>query len=282
MYSCVLVDVLYEGSAGSCFGRRCLAMDKVELPMLHSLTPGSVAPSLDTLSESTRHSPRSEPPPLSPLPEEEEEEEPNSPPASPEQEVVDVESHQPCVVDLTNEDEDDVDVVAVVPQEQSIIYLGTEQRRSSRRRRNITSTAQPPALEDVTHEDRQQNSVFESGGDTGGREDGNNILNLGEERQQNWLMEAPPIDFHNPNLVFGNLLDDFPMGSGEGHIPRRPNPLREIRTRNHTSKTIYDAVRGLPCPDRSGSSQMRDGAARVANLDHLLQLGLERWSASVL
>lgn len=89
--------------------------------MLHSLTPGSVAPSLDTLSESTHHSPRSEPPPMSPLPDEEEEEEPNSPPASPEQEVVDVESHQPCVVDLTNEDEDDVDVVAVVPQEQSII-----------------------------------------------------------------------------------------------------------------------------------------------------------------
>lgn len=110
-------------------------------------------------------------------------------------------------------------------------YLGTEQRRSSRRRRNITSTAQPPALEEVTHEDRQQNSVFESGGDTGGREDGNNILNLGEERRPNWFMEGPPIDFHNPNLVFGNLLDDFPMGSGEGHIARRPNPLREIRTR---------------------------------------------------
>lgn len=89
--------------------------------MLHSLNTGSVPTSLDTLSDPTSPPPSSEPPPIPPSPEEEEEEEPTSPPPSPEQEVVDVESHQPCVVDLTHEDEDDVDVVAVVPREQSII-----------------------------------------------------------------------------------------------------------------------------------------------------------------
>lgn len=96
----------------------------------------------------------------------------------------------------------------------------------------ISNTPQSPALEDITHAERQQNSVFESGGDAGSREEGNNILSLGEERpQNNWLMEVPPIDFQNTNLLFGNLLDDFPMGSGDNHIPRRPNPLREFRTR---------------------------------------------------
>lgn len=91
---------------------------------------------------------------------------------------------------------------------------------------------QSPALEDLTHPVRQQNSVFESGGDSGSREEGSNILNLGREREQNnWLMEAPPIDFQNTSLLFGNLLDQYPVGSGESHVPRRPNPLREFRTR---------------------------------------------------
>lgn len=96
------------------------------------------------------------------------------------------------------------------------------------RRRNANNRVVPPALEDLTLPDRHPNSVF----DSGSREEGNNILNLGGERQlNNWLMEPPNIDFQNPSLLFGSLLDDYPVGSGESHTARRPNPLREFRTR---------------------------------------------------
>ncbi|XP_076032796.1 uncharacterized protein LOC143020346 isoform X2 [Oratosquilla oratoria] len=56
-------------------------------------------------------------------------------------EVVDVEDHQPCVVDLTSEDEDEVNVVEVVHAEQPVIYLGTETRQ--RRRRRTTDEENP-------------------------------------------------------------------------------------------------------------------------------------------
>lgn len=109
-------------------------------------------------------------------------------------------------------------------------YLGTEQRRSNRRRNTSNSTAPPPALEDLTRPDQQQHSIFESGGGGGGGNTREESIVLGGERQNNWLMDAPSIDFHNPNLVFGNLLDDYPLeGGGDSHISRRFNPLREFR-----------------------------------------------------
>ena len=121
-------------------------------------------------------------------------------------------------------------------------YLGTEHRRNNSRRRNTSNIAPPPppppALEDIT---RPEHRLFENGGEGGGgdgdtRGDEGNIL--GEQQQNNWLIDAQSIDFQNPNLVFGNLLDEYPLegGGGETHAPRRINPLREFRV---TSRSEY-------------------------------------------
>ncbi|XP_045132352.1 uncharacterized protein LOC123516776 isoform X2 [Portunus trituberculatus] len=232
----------------------------LELPLLHPLTTGSVATTLDTLEDSTTTTTTTAPPVSSdlphmpPSPEEEDDEE------EAEQEVVDLESYQPCVVDLTHEDEDDVNVVAVVPREQSIIYLGTEQRRSHRRR-NVSNTAAAPAVEDLTRPDQQQHSIFESGGGGGGggstrEEEG---IVLGGERQNNWLMDPSSIDFQNPNLVFGNLFDDYPLEGGDTHIPRRLNPLREFRPSHRRQGS------------RSRSPQISDYSREVTRTPEIVQ-----------
>ncbi|XP_042217138.1 uncharacterized protein LOC121862861 isoform X2 [Homarus americanus] len=167
-----------------------------------------------------------------------EDEEPTSSPASPEQEVVDVESYQPCVVDLTCEDEDEVDVVEVVSQEQPVIYLGTEQRRISSRRRNTSDNNAPPEVEDLTRPERY--SAIDDSND-----DSNNNAISAERQQNQWNFEPPAVDFHNPNLLFGNLLEDLPVATVDDHNPRpRPNLFmprlpREMRlsTRRQRSRS---------------------------------------------
>ncbi|XP_045606891.2 uncharacterized protein [Procambarus clarkii] len=153
-----------------------------------------------------------------------------SSPASPEQEIVDVESYQPCVVDLTCEDEDEVDVVEIVAQEQPVIYVGTEQRRMTTRRQNANANVLPLEVEDLTLPERQ--SATDNNNENSNHNNNNNNNNnnnaIPVERQPlPWHFEAPSVDFHNPNLLFGNLLEEGPVTTVDDHNPRhRPSLFR--------------------------------------------------------
>ncbi|XP_069937231.1 uncharacterized protein [Cherax quadricarinatus] len=166
-----------------------------------------------------------------------EDEEAGSSPASPEHEVVDVESYQPCVVDLTCEDEDEVEVVS---QEQSVIYLGTEQREQRRmaNRRRVSEILLPLEVEDLTVPQRlsSDSNIDDNSSINISSSSNNNNNTVSEERQQNqWHFEPSSVDFHNPNLLFGNLLEEGPVTTVDDHNPRNrpsiymPRLSREIR-----------------------------------------------------
>lgn len=176
-----------------------------------------------------------------------EDEEPTSSPPSPEQEVVDVESYQPCVVDLTREDEDEVDVVEVVPQEQSVIYLGTEQRRMNIRGRSTSGNITPLEVEDLTRPERNHSALEDTNDDSN-----NNSATAVERQQSQWHYQPPSVDFHNPNLLFGNLLEDLPVETVDDHNPRNrlnllmPRLSRDLR---HNTRRQRSRSRSPQLPD---------------------------------
>ncbi|XP_066944276.1 protein starmaker-like isoform X2 [Macrobrachium rosenbergii] len=137
-------------------------------------------------------------------------------PDSPEQEVVDVESYQPCVVDLTCEEEDDVDVVAVV---EPVI-----RRRSRRRASQAPQVADPDDFgginadhSDIVNDDTNNNAVNDRNEDLWG------------------VLNSPEIDLQNPNLTFGSLLEQAhveTVDDNQVQPPRSPQvrrPIRELR-----------------------------------------------------
>ncbi|XP_042879200.1 uncharacterized protein LOC122257772 [Penaeus japonicus] len=198
-----------------------------------------------------------------------EDDDPPSPPCapgSPEQEIVDVESYQPCVVDLTCEDEDE-DVVEVVSQEQPVIYLGTEQRRMERRRNMSGNDTPLEVIEDLTT-DRQHNAI----------ENNNDEINMNAlpfERQQNhWPFESQGVDFHNPDLLFGNLLGDLPVETVEDNPRARPSVLvpRLPREQRHSFRRQRS---------RSRSPQLFPDAQRDAQRTPEIVQGLDELMAEV-
>ncbi|XP_064094111.1 clumping factor A-like isoform X2 [Macrobrachium nipponense] len=141
---------------------------------------------------------------------------------SPEQEVVDLESYQPCVVDLTCEEEDDVDVVAVV---EPVIFIGTEQRRRNRRR-----TSPPPQVADPD----DFGGINADHSDLVNDDTNNNAVN--DRNEDLWgVLNSPEIDLQNPNLTFGSLLEQAhveTVDDNQVQPPRSPQvrrPIRELR-----------------------------------------------------
>ncbi|KAK7080841.1 hypothetical protein SK128_020132 [Halocaridina rubra] len=146
------------------------------------------------------------------------------------QEVVDVEAEQPCVVDLTCEDDDDdVDVVAVV---EPVIFIGRGQSRETRRHEIANNGS--PLIEEVpgsgsTQESNDQVNNENNPGAEGGR------------HEDVWhINNSPEIDMGNPNLTFGSLLEQAAVETVDidnqhqenpplHHHQLRPRPPREVR-----------------------------------------------------
>ncbi|XP_068205952.1 uncharacterized protein [Palaemon carinicauda] len=176
---------------------------------------------------------------------------------SPEQEVVDVESYQPCVVDLTCEEEDDVDVVAVV---EPVIFIGTESRRRNRRR---TPSPQIPDPEDFERigDDHDHGNILDD--DTN-----NNAVNEGNEDL--WgVLNPTGIDLQNPNLTFGSLLEQAHVETVDDNQiqpPRSPvirRPQRELRRsrRQRRSRSRSPVIFAM---------DLEDNQPHIANLVHAI------------
>ncbi|KAK4328673.1 hypothetical protein Pmani_000920 [Petrolisthes manimaculis] len=213
-----------------------------------------------------------------------------APTTPPEQEVVDVESEEPCVVDLTCEEDetDEVNVVEVVLGEPSVIYMGTETRRprrhnqtgaianlpprperpraahptsstsSSSNNNNNNNYASHRPSESNTFNSTSTNNTFNSSNNTSNTfnslNNNNNLnlpVNISINNQNNNL------DFHNTNLLFGNLLDeDLSVETVEEYGPSRPGPTRP--------SPLYPMLRDFRLParhsrqSRSRSPQLPD------------------------
>ncbi|KAK3871917.1 hypothetical protein Pcinc_022981 [Petrolisthes cinctipes] len=178
-----------------------------------------------------------------------------APTTPPEQEVVDVESYQPCVVDLTHEEDetDEVDVVGVVLGEPSVIYMGTETRRPRRHNQTAAIANLPPRperpraahptsstssnsssnyashrpSESNTFNSTSTNNTFNSSNNSSNTFNSLNNNNLNLPVNVSINNQNNNLDFHNTNLLFGNLLDeDLSVETVEEYGPTRPGPTR--------------------------------------------------------